>query len=53
MLLVSKLIKTTMIFLVPSVALTLALTLTFENDMLCLLYYVYDIHASINLTNTH
>ena len=36
-----------------SVALTLTLTLTFENDILCLLYYVHDIQASINLTNTH
>ena len=34
-------------FRVQSLALTLTLTLTFENDISCLLYFFYDTHASI------
>ena len=30
-----------------------SLNLIFKNDILCLLYYVCDIHASVNVTNTH
>ena len=33
--------------------LTLILTLIFKNDILYFLNYVRDIHASINLANTH
>ena len=36
-----------------NLALALTLTLTFETDIFCLLYYVYDIHTSTNLTNIH
>ena len=31
----------------------LDIALDIKNDILCLIYYVCDIHASINLTNTH